>query len=163
MSERFCDWSWMHGRRIHCKTKRTQQISISRQQKIHLLFIDLSAAFDGLVRKWMFETVRLRFRSTDNALVNILERLYTSTSLYHHSTDTTFSTTAGVRQGGSESPCLFNLFLDWVMRVFLLQAAQQQFSLAQVRYRHILQSQSTEKLPTYRRQLVPMEWLRRRH
>ena len=33
--------------------------------------------------------------------------------------DVTFKTTSGVRQGGPESPFFFNLYIDFVMRVFI--------------------------------------------
>ena len=53
-------------------------------------------------------------------LIELLETLYqhTSTSLAETPNDR-FETSTGVRQGGPESPLLYNLFMDYVMRVFI--------------------------------------------
>ena len=50
-------------------------------------------------------------------MFRILQYLYNHTSLTYE--DVTFKTTSGVRQGGPESPFLFNLYIDFVMRVFI--------------------------------------------
>lgn len=98
--------------------KRIQQISNRKMQPLYLVFIDLSAAFDHIPRKWLFDSIRLRFENNQNKLlIDILEKLYENTSLTFE--ETTFETTSGVRQGGPESPNLFNLYIDFVMRVFL--------------------------------------------
>lgn len=38
--------------------------------------------------------------------------------------DHPFVTKSGVRQGGPESPPLFNLYIDWAMRVFMYECEQ---------------------------------------
>ena len=99
--------------------KRVQQISHRSKQPLFLLFVDLTAAFDHIPRKWLFESTRLRFNDGENLkLLDILERLYMDTSLTYPEGDATFTVTSGVRQGGPESPFLFNIFMDFVMRVF---------------------------------------------
>ena len=98
--------------------KRIQQISNRKLQPLYLVFVDLSAAFDHIPRKWMFDSIKLRFEKDQSSLlIDILEKLYENTSLSME--ETTFETTNGVRQGGPESPNLFNLYIDFVMRVFL--------------------------------------------
>ena len=98
--------------------KRIQQISNRKLQPLYLVFVDLSAAFDHIPRKWMFDSIKLRFENNQSSLlIDILEKLYENTSLTME--ETTFETTSGVRQGGPESPNLFNLYIDFVMRVFL--------------------------------------------
>ena len=49
-----------------------------------------------------------------------MESLYSSTKAYiaDEGPADQFETTSGVRQGGNESPNLFNLYLDYVLRVF---------------------------------------------
>ena len=85
--------------------KRIQQISNRKMQSLYLAFIDLSAAFDHIPRKWLFDSIKLRFENTQNKLlIDILEKLYENTSLT--SEETTFETTSGVRQRGPESPNL---------------------------------------------------------
>ena len=98
--------------------KRTQQISNRKQQPLYLLFVDLSAAFDHIPRKWLFQSIKLRFQNDRSPqMFRILETLYNCTSLTYE--DVTFQTISGARQGGPESPFLFNLYIDFVMRVFV--------------------------------------------
>ena len=90
------------------------------QQPLYLLFVDLTAAFDHIPRQWLFKSIRLRFSTNQSIrMIDILERLYENTTLTYDEADTTFKTTSGVRQGGPESPFLFTLYIDYVMRVFI--------------------------------------------
>jgi hypothetical protein len=103
--------------------KRVQQITNRKKQPLYLLFVDLTAAFDHIPRKWLFDSIRLRFHSAQNQrLVDILEKLYQNTSLTFNEAKSTFTTSSGVRQGGPESPVLFNLYIDFVMRAFMEQS-----------------------------------------
>jgi len=52
-------------------------------------------------------------------LFTILNKLYTHTTLTYNEAETTFETTSGVRQGGPESPFLFNLYIDFVISSYL--------------------------------------------
>ena len=100
--------------------KRIQQITDRKKQPLFLLFVDLSSAFDHVPRDWLFESIRLRFdRNQSSPLFDILEKLYSNTTLTYDDANRTFETTSGVRQGGPESPFLFNLFIDFVMRIFM--------------------------------------------
>ena len=82
--------------------------------------MDLTAAFDHIPRDWLFKSIEMRF-TDDNIprLITILDNLYKRTTLTFDEAQTTFETSSGVRQGGPESPFLFNLFIDFVMRVFV--------------------------------------------
>ena len=51
-------------------------------------------------------------------LIDILQSLYENTQCSLH--DLIILVHSGVRQGGGESPFLFNLYLDFVMRVFVI-------------------------------------------
>jgi len=55
-----------------------------------------------------------------NSNISVLEALYSATSahLAEDEVDQAFQVLAGVRQGGPESPSLFCLLMDWVMRIF---------------------------------------------
>ena len=82
--------------------------------------MDLTAALDHISRNWLFESVRLRFTERENLkLSDILETLYHKTTPTYHEAQSTFLVSSGVRQGGPESPCLFNLYIDFVMHVFI--------------------------------------------
>ena len=58
-------------------TKGLQQITKKAGRKAYLLFVDLTAAFDHIDRKWLFKTIKQRIKNdTDCKLFNILESLY---------------------------------------------------------------------------------------
>ena len=98
--------------------KRAMQISVRKLEPLYIIFCDLSAAFDHCVRKWLFKSIRMRFPDQyDMTLIDILEDLYSNTTCEMEGLN--FDTTAGVRQGGPESPWLYTLFADFVMRCFL--------------------------------------------
>ena len=101
--------------------KRMHQITDQMKKPIYALFIDLTAAFDHIERKWMFKTLYQRLPpDADKKLIQLLESLYsyTTTELAQSPNDV-FELILGVRQGGPESPMLYNLYMDYVMRKFL--------------------------------------------
>ena len=105
-------------------------------QNAYLLFVDLTAAFDHIDRKWLFKTIKQRIKTdTDCKLFKILESLYssTTTALAESELDK-FIIELGVRQGGPESPLLFNLFIDYVMRVFLDECRKQNVEFIKLKY-----------------------------
>ena len=82
-----------------------------------VLFVDLTTAFDHVIRPWLFKSIYQRLSGGSNhKLIKLLETLYsyTTTSLAE-TPDDLFELTLGVRQGGPESPPLFNLYIDYVM------------------------------------------------
>ena len=102
--------------------KQLQEIASSSQRKLFACFIDLTAAFDHINRKLLFQSILNRLPSNqENTNINILQELYKSTKSYlqhDNPDDDSFDTTAGVRQGGTEGPPLFNFFFDYVLRVY---------------------------------------------
>ena len=69
----------------------------------------------------MFKSIKNRFKKESNIeLVQLLENLYqnTTTALAETPEDI-FKTETGVRQGGPESPLLYNLYMDYIMRIYL--------------------------------------------
>ena len=105
---------------LQSKESRIHQISNRKTQPLYLLFVDLTAAFDHIPRDWLFQSIRIRFdNDADLKLFDILEKLYSQTSLTFHEAMTLFRVSSGVRQGGPESPLLFNLYIDYVMRVYV--------------------------------------------
>ena len=98
------------------------------KKKVYCAFVDLTAAFDTIQRPWLFKILRSRLGDPDNSNnnINVLEALYNSTSAHiaEDEVSLAFELLAGVRQGGPESPSLFCLLMDWVMRIFELRAAK---------------------------------------
>ena len=103
----------------------------------YLLLVDLTSAFDHVERSWLFETIRGRFKEDfDMTTIKLLEHLYdsTTTSLAETPNDK-FPLNCGVRQGGVESPMLYNLFMDFVLRVFLDKCKQSSIKFLKLKYK----------------------------
>lgn len=55
------------------RLKRIQQITSKTKTQVYALFIDLSAAFDHINRKWLFKTIRQRFSDEqETKLIDLL-------------------------------------------------------------------------------------------
>ena len=103
----------------------------------YLLFVDLTAAFDHVVRKRMFQSIYQRLPPReDTTLIELLEALYsyTTTSLAE-TPDDIFELLLGVRQGGPESPPLYNLLMDYVMRIFMDVCEKREIKFLRLNYR----------------------------
>ena len=101
--------------------KSIHNISSRMNKEIFVLFVDLTAAYDWCVRKWLFHTIFNRVDPINADIINcirIMEELYRKTQSVMKGEDSYFETTSGVRQGGPESPNLFNLYLDYIMRIY---------------------------------------------
>ena len=117
-------------------TKRIQQVADKMKKPVYLLFVDLSAAFDHIERNWLFKSIKTRFAADqDTKLINLLEMLYkhTTTSLAENPDDE-FDISLGVRQGGPESPMLYNMYMDFVMRVFMESCKETHIKFLNLRY-----------------------------
>ena len=79
-----------------------------------LVFVDLTAAYDHIPREFLFRV--LEFRTGAKILVYILRKLYDGTKAYISGTKTHFDILVGCRQGGLESPTLFNYYFDFVLK-----------------------------------------------
>ncbi len=73
------------------------------------------------------ETIKLRFKpGTNTKVINLLEHLYSSTLEETKGSESLiFNIEAGVFQGGLESPILHSLFMDDVMRIFMLKCKEE--------------------------------------
>ena len=107
--------------------KSIQNISSRMNKEVYVLFVDLTAAYDWCVRKWLFHSIFNRIDLRNVELLNcvkIMEELYKKTESVLKGETEYFKTSSGVRQGGSESPNLFNLFLDYIMRIYSKRAEE---------------------------------------
>ena len=117
--------------------KTVQQITNKMKKPAFLLFVDLTAAFDKVERKWLFESIKMRMPSSSNKLlIELLEDIYahTTASLAQDPEDK-FDLSTGVRQGGPESPMLYNLFMDFVMRIYIERCKQNGIKFLKLKYR----------------------------
>ena len=83
-------------------------------EELHCCFIDLKAAYDWINRDILFKV--LEFRTGLPTLIKLLKCIYVGTSAAIKLSRSTFVTKSGCRQGGMESPSLFNIYLDFVLR-----------------------------------------------
>lgn len=105
------------------------------KRPLFVLFVDLTAAFDRIDRNWLFQTIRQRKKGNTD-LIDILQRLYSKTTTALAETpDDVFQLMLGVRQGGPESPILFNLFIDYVMRIFMEACAKKNIKFPRLMYK----------------------------
>ena len=108
--------------------KSIQHISSRLNQETYILFVDLTAAYDWCVRTWLFQSI---FNRIDDNNINTYTSIRIMEELYKHTLSNLkddpdyFQTTSGVRQGGTESPVLFNLFMDYIMQIYNHQAEEQ--------------------------------------
>lgn len=117
-------------------TKRIQQITDMMKKPIFILFVDLSAAFDHVVRNWLFKSIQQRLPpNSDKTLFRILKAVYShTTTALSEAPEDTFDLTTALRQGGPESPPLYNLFMDYVMRIFEQECAQGNIQFVKLKY-----------------------------
>ena len=117
--------------------KSVQQITSKMKKPTYVLFIDLTAAFDHVERSWLFKTLQYRYPTgTEETMLKLLESLYSSTTTsLAENPDDKFELTSGVRQGGPESPLLYNLYMDFVMRVVLQKCKQEGVNFLKLKYR----------------------------
>lgn len=136
--------------------KRVQQITEKLKKPCYCLFVDLTAAFDHVVRDWLWRSIGQRF-DDKNELVEILEAIYreTTTELAGHP-EQIFELMSGVRQGGPESPTLYNLFMDYVMRAFVNECASKNIKFQKIKYR-IRTSASTSR--SSRSGTLVLDWI----
>ena len=116
--------------------KTLHQIAKRSGKEMYILFVDLTSAFDHIDRRWLFKTIKQRLQNKlDCKLFDLLELLYssTTTALAGNELDK-FIIELGVRQGGAESPLLFNLYIDYVMRVFLSECTTNKVHFLKLKY-----------------------------
>ena len=102
-----------------------------------VLLVELTSAFDHVVKKWLFKSIYQRFPpGADRKLVELIEALYTyTTTSLAETPDDVFELGLGVRQDGPESPPLYNLYMDYVMRVFMKAYEERNIKFMKLKYR----------------------------
>ena len=85
----------------------------------------------------MFKILVIRMPAgTDLKLIHLLQTLYkvTSTSLAE-TPGKVFTCNLGVRQGSPESPILYNLYMDFVLRVYFSRCFKSRIKFLNLKYR----------------------------
>ena len=101
------------------------------QKNIYFCFIDYAKAFDSVDRNKLWNI--LKGMGIPDHLTCLLRNLYAgqeATVRTGHGTTDWFQVWKGVRQGCILSPCLFNLFAEYIMRKAGLDEAQAGIKIA---------------------------------
>ena len=80
--------------------------------------IDLRAAYDHIDRDMLFTVLNIRTKTPK--ITSLLKALCTGTKASIKNTVNTFQVHTGCRQGGIESPVLFNIYMDFILLCFIL-------------------------------------------
>ena len=94
--------------------RRILELSKKSKAPVFVAFIDLKAAYDWIPRDALFRCLDIRLRCPK--LTAILRALYTGTKACIKGGKDFFETVVGCRQGALESPPLFNIYMDFVVR-----------------------------------------------
>ena len=73
-------------------------------------YIDLTAAYNHIPRDFLFRVLELRTGAP--FLIDILKLMYQQTTASIKGMKTSFEVLVGYRQGGQESPVIFNYYFD---------------------------------------------------
>ena len=93
----------------------TKMVSEKCTVTLVAVYIDLTAAYDHIPRNLLFQV--LEIRTGAKHLIAILKKMYEETTASIKGTQTKFDVLIGCRQGGQESPCIFNYYFDYVLKV----------------------------------------------
>ena len=112
---------------IHCIIERWRKF----QKNIYLCFIDYAKAFDYVDHNKLWKI--LQEMEIPDHLTCLLRNLYAgqkATVRTGHGTTDWFQIGKGVRQGCILSFCLFNLYVEYIMRIIGLDEAQARIKIA---------------------------------
>ena len=101
------------------------------QKNIYFCFVDYTKAFDGVDHNKLWKI--LQVRGIPDHLTCLLRNLYAgqeTTVRTGYGTMDWFKTRKGVRQGCILSPCLFNLYAEYIMRNAGLEETQAGIKIA---------------------------------
>ena len=79
------------------------------------VYIDLTAAYDHIPRDFLFRA--LEFQTGASFLFHILQLMYRRTTASIKGMKTKFDILVGCRQGGQESPVVFNYYFEFILKV----------------------------------------------
>ena len=113
-------------------TKNLSRMAVSQKISIFGCFLDLRAAYDWVVRNWLFLCLSARYGGSEyeeelDGLFGLVRALYSKTYSYMagETEEKAFETSCGLLQGAVESPPLFNIFLDTIMKLMIDEMEQE--------------------------------------
>jgi len=83
------------------------------------VYVDLTAAYDHIPRDFLFRV--LEIRTGASFLLSILKLVYVGTTASIKGLRSSFEVLIGCRQGGQESPVLFNYYFDFVLKIAAME------------------------------------------
>ena len=102
-----------HLCKLHKRESKNRNSSQNNRGKLYMIFLDIAGAYDTVDRPTLFQCARRR--GLNERLVRILEHLYDKGNakiIGKTFTSESFPLKAGVQQGGTVSPHLFNILID---------------------------------------------------
>ena len=114
----------------------------STKDPIYLCMIELRAAYDHIDRNMLFKVLSIRTKAF--MLRSILKALYTGTIAAIKNSVDHFQVHTGCRQGGIESPVLFNIYMDFVLRCAEHEVLEK-FPSTGLKYAYPIKSESTTR------------------
>ena len=78
------------------------------------VYIDLTAAYDHIPRDFLFRVLEIRTGAA--FLIHVLKLMYIKTTASIKGMKASFEVLIGCRQGGQESPVVFNFYFDFVLK-----------------------------------------------
>jgi len=113
--------------------KSLQYANYKSRKETPVLFIDLKAAFDHIDKDWLFKSIKQRIHESSFKIFELLQNLYENLTTAIDG-QSKFKIELGVRQGGPESPLLFNLYLDYVMRAVKCECNKQKIKFTKLNF-----------------------------
>ena len=112
------------------------------KKSLYFCMIDLKAAYDHIDRKQLFRVLEIRTKAPK--IIALLKSIYTGTIASIKNSKTNFNVHTGCRQGGLESPILFNIYIDFVLRCAEYEVLKK-YPNSGLKYSYHIKSESTTR------------------
>ena len=128
-------------------------------ETMYLVFIDLTAAYDKIPRPLLFRVMDIRLGCKH--LVSLIQSIYTETTAKIKGSKNWFKVTSGCRQGGVESPFLFNIYMDTVCRVIEYELSTKLGDSYGIKCRYQIPNESSNREQRYEHPLYGWAYIKK--
>ena len=145
--------------RTNCPTHWIIEKAREFQKNIYFCFIDYAKSFDCVDHNKLWKV--LKEMGIPNHLTRLLRNLCTgqeATVRTGHGTTDWFQIGKGVRQGYILSPCLFNLYAEYIMRKAGLEEAQAGIKIAGRNIKNLRYADDTTLMAESEEELNSLWW-----